>query len=126
MGALKTVMTVQALVLLVYGLPMLLAPGWWTKVTQQPALPENYVLRAVGIAFVVLAWLEWKIARDLERYQGLVVGYALLPGLFCVTIGLQALKRGFNGALWYWWLNGVVTAVFAIAVWAARRGARAA
>lgn len=46
MGALRTVMTVQAVVLLVYGLPLLFAPRWWTAVAQQPPVPENYVLRA--------------------------------------------------------------------------------
>jgi len=125
-AALKTVMTVQAFVLFLYGLPMLLVPAWWTRLTQQAPLTENYILRAVGIAFVVLAWLEWKISRDLERHRGLVLGYVLLPGLFLVTIVLQAFKRGFNGAAWYWWMNGVVTAVFAVAVWATWRSARTA
>jgi hypothetical protein len=43
MSALKIAMTVQAIVTLVYGLPTLLAPDWWTAVTQQPALPESYI-----------------------------------------------------------------------------------
>jgi hypothetical protein len=34
MAALKTVMTVQAFVLFLYGLPMLLVPAWWTRLTQ--------------------------------------------------------------------------------------------
>jgi hypothetical protein len=41
MSALKIAMTVQAIVTLVYGLPTLLAPDWWTAVTQQPTLPES-------------------------------------------------------------------------------------
>ncbi len=71
-------MTVQAVVLLVYGLPTLLAPKWWTALTQKPPLPENYILRAVGIAFIMLAWLEFKIIGDLERYRELTVIYGLL------------------------------------------------
>jgi hypothetical protein len=80
--------------------------------TQQAPLPENYILRAVGIAFLILSYLELKIAGDLARYQGLVLAFAALPALFCVTIILQALQRGFAGqpalyrAAWYWWLNG--------------------
>ncbi len=129
MGPLKFVMTVQAVVLLVYALPMLLVPRYWTVLTQQAPLPENYILRAVGIAFLILSYLELKIVGDLARYQGLVLAFAALPALFCVTIILQALRRGFAGqpafygAAWYWWLNGVVTAVFAIAVvMASRKG----
>lgn len=122
MGPLKFVMTVQAVVLLVYALPMLFVPRYWTRLTQQAPLPENYILRAVGIAFLILSYLELKTVGDLARYQGLVLAFALLPALFCGTIILQALKRGFAGqpafygAAWYWWFNGGIAAVFAIAV----------
>ena len=127
MGPLRFVMTVQAVVLLVYALPMLLVPRYWTALTQQAPLPENFILRAVGIAFLVLSYLELKVVGDLPRSQGLVLAFAALPALFCVTIILQALKRGFDGqpafygAAWYWWLNGVITAAFAIAVVVANR-----
>jgi uncharacterized protein YjeT (DUF2065 family) len=123
MSALKWVMTAQAIVLLVYGLPYLLVPKWATTLTQQLPLPENYVLRAVGIGFVILAYLEFQIVRDLERYRGLTLAYALLTTLFFVTIVLQAFVRGFNGALWFWWLNGIVTGAFAVALFATRRRA---
>ncbi|MGH7276537.1 MAG: hypothetical protein ACREIY_05855 [Candidatus Rokuibacteriota bacterium] len=125
MKALKTVLTIQAILLFVYGLPYLLAPKWTTAITQQAPLAENYFLRAFGIAFVVLGLLELRILGDLERYRSLTILYALLPALYFVTIVLQAFVRGFNGAAWYWYVNGVVTAVFAIAVFATRRRARA-
>ena len=123
MSALKGVMTAQAIVLFVYGLPYLLVPKWATTLTQQLPLPENYLLRAVGIGFVILAYLEFQIVRDLERYRGLTLAYALLSSLFFVTIVLQAFVRGFNGALWFWWLNGIVTGAFAVALFATRRRA---
>jgi len=121
MGGLRGVMTAQAIVLLIYGLPYLLIPKWATALTQQLPLPENYVLRALGIGFVILAYLELQLVRDLERYRGLTLAYALLSTLFCVTIVLQAVVRGFNGAVWFWWLNGVVTGAFAISLFWARR-----
>lgn len=64
---------------------------------------------------------------DLERYQKLILAYGFLPGLFCLTIIVQVLKRRFDGnpafygASSYWCLNGVVTAAFAIAVCVASR-----
>ena len=125
MKALKTVLTLQAIVSFVYGLPYLLAPKWMTEITQQAPLAENYFLRGFGIAFVVLGLLELRILGDLERYRSLTILYALLPALYFVTIVLQAFVRGFNGAAWYWYVNGVVTAVFAIAVFATGRRARA-
>jgi hypothetical protein len=116
MGALKTAMTVQAIVTLIYGIPTLLAPDWWTTVTQQPPLPESYILRAVGISFVILAWLEFRIITDLERHRGLAVIYGWTSALFFVTIVAQALWRGFNGAHWYWWGNGIISGALATAV----------
>ena len=126
MDALRTVMSIQAVVLLIYGLPMLLVPSYWTTLTQQAPLPENYTLRAIGIAFVILSYLEFKIAGRLEQYRSLALAYAALPALLCVTIVLQALKRGCVGASWYWWVNGVITAVFAIAVFGTERTSGAA
>jgi len=48
-------MSVQAVVLLVYALPMLSVPRYWTVLTQQTPLPKNYILRTVGIAFLILS-----------------------------------------------------------------------
>lgn len=121
MKTLKVVMIAQAVVLLIYGIPYLLVPKWMTILTQQLPLPENYLLRALGIAFVILAYLELQIAGDLERYRGLTLAYALLPALFLVTILAQAVRRGFNGAPWYWMLNGAVVGIFTIAVFTTRR-----
>lgn len=121
MKMLKAILTVQAIVLLLYGLPYLLVPKWMTAITGQLPLPENYVLRALGIAFVILAYLELQVAVDLERYRALALAYALLPALFLVTILAQAWKRGFNGAAWYWMLNAAVTGIFTVAVFTARR-----
>ena len=127
MGTLKIVMTVQAVVLLIYALPMLVVPRAWTVLTRQAPLPENYLLRAVGIALLILSYLELTIVGDLERYRGLILAYAYLPGLFCLTILAQVLKRrldgkpAFLGASAYWWLNGMGTAAFAIAVFVAAR-----
>jgi len=118
---LKGVMTVQAVILLIYGLPYLLVPKLATAVTQQLPLPENYILRALGIAFVVLAVLELQIVRDLERHRELSLAYVLLPALFLVTILLQSFVRGFNGAAWFWMLNAAVAAIFTLAVFAGRR-----
>ena len=127
MGTLKIVMTVQAVIFLIYALPMLVIPRAWTVLTRQAPLPENYLLRVVGIAFLILGYLELTIVGDLERYRGLTLAYAYLPGLLCLTILMQVLKRrldgkpAFYGGSVYWWLNGIGTAAFAIAVFVAAR-----
>ena len=92
MSALKGVMTAQAIVLFVYGLPYLLVPKWATTLTQQLPLPENYLLRAVGIGFVILAYLEFQIVRDLERYRGLD-GMERWVGLGVIANNLWVLGR---------------------------------
>lgn len=120
MEALRAVMTAQAVVFAIYGLPYLLVPANTQVITGQPPVPETYILRVIGIAFVMLAWLEFQIAADLPRYRGLTLTFAVISAFYFVTIALQLATTGFNGAAWYWWLNLVVTAAFAIAVFAAR------
>jgi uncharacterized protein YjeT (DUF2065 family) len=120
---LRGVLTVQALVLLIYGLPYLLVPKLATQLTQQLPLPENYFLRVLGIAFVVLALMELRVAGDLERYRGLTLAYLLLPALILVTLLLQTYVRGFNGAPWFWMLNAAVSGIFTVAVALTRRQA---
>lgn len=123
MGALNAVVMVQAIVFVIYGLPYLLFPAYTTTLTQQLPVPENYILRALGIAFVMLGYLEFQVARDLERYRSLAITFGLTSALFFITIALQLMLTGFNGALWYWGVNLVVSGVFAIAVLAACRKA---
>jgi hypothetical protein len=122
MGTLRVVMLVQSVVLAAYGIPYLVMPASTQVLTGQAPVPETYFLRVVGITFIVLAWLEFQIAGDLARYRGLTLTYAILPALFFVTIALQLATSGFTGALWYWWLNLAITAVFAAAMFAVRRG----
>ena len=120
MDTLKVVMTAQAVVFAIYGLPYLLIPTNTQVLTGQAPVPETYILRVIGIAFVMLAWLEFQIAADLARYRGLSLTYAVISAFYFVTIALQLATTGFNGAAWYWWLNLVVSAAFTIAVFAAR------
>jgi hypothetical protein len=121
MGTLRTVMLAQSIVLAVYGIPYLVMPAGIQRLTGQAPVPETYFLRVVGIAFIVLAWLEFQVAGDLARYRGLTLAYAILPALFFVTIALQLATTGFTGALWFWWLNLAITAAFAVAMFSARR-----
>jgi hypothetical protein len=72
--------------------------------------------RVVGIAFLILRYLELGIVGDLKRDQGLILTYTIpLPALFCPTIIVQALKRGsdgnpaFYGASCYWWLKRAIS-----------------
>jgi hypothetical protein len=51
----------------------------------------------------------------------LTLTYAILPASFFVTIALQLATTGFTGALWFWGLNLVITAAFAVAMLVARR-----
>jgi hypothetical protein len=67
MGTLRAVMLVQSIVLAVYGIPYLVMPASTQLVTGQAPVPETYFLRVVGIAFIMLAWLEYQVAGDLAR-----------------------------------------------------------
>ena len=120
--SLKGVMIVQAIVLALYGLPYLLVPANAQVFTGRAPVPETYFLRVIGITFVVLAWLEFQIVTDLSRHRELTLTSAIIPTGFFITIALQLVTTGFNEAVWYWWLNLVITGAFAIAMFTARKG----
>lgn len=103
MSMLRRVMIIQAVILALYGIPYLLAPTTMQALTGQPPVPEPHVLRALGIAFLVLAWLESQITADLPQSRQLTLAYAVLSAVFFVTIAVQLITTGFNGARWGWW-----------------------
>jgi hypothetical protein len=72
------------------------------------------------VAFVMLAWLEFLVARDLVRHWPLVLAYATLPAITCATIVLHYATRGFKGAAWFWWMNAAVSAALAVALFTTR------
>jgi hypothetical protein len=97
MRTLRAVMLAQSIVLAVYGIPYLVMPASTQALTGQAPVPETYFLRVVGIAFIMLAWLEYQVAGDLARYRGLTLAYAILPTFFFVTIAFQLATTGFYG-----------------------------
>jgi hypothetical protein len=123
MEALRVVMTVQAITLLAFGLPSLLVPALAIELAGQLPLPEPCLLRAAGVAFVMLAWIEFLVAGDLVRHWPLVLAYATLPAVTCATIVLHYLTRGFKGEAWFWWMNAAVSAALALALFATRHAA---
>lgn len=108
--ALTRMLQLQAILLLVYGLPYTLAPTQTMAMTGQLPVPENAVLRILGLAFMSLALVEIRaVASGIHR--PLANGFAFLPSAVFVLIVAQALGPGFNGAAWFWWMNAVVTLV---------------
>jgi hypothetical protein len=66
--------------------------------------------------------LEVVIVRDLQRYQPLAWVYAVLPSVFFATLVIRLATVGFSGAMWFWWVNIVVSGgLSALVLWAWRR-----
>ncbi len=57
MTTLKTVMTIQAIILFVYGLPYLLVPRWTTAITQQATLQRTTSCAPSGFRWS--SWASW-------------------------------------------------------------------
>ena len=123
MRPLKVVMTVQAFTLLAFGLPYLLVPAIAVEVAGQLPVPEPFLLRATGAAFIMLAWIEFLVARDLVRHWPLVLAYTTLPAVSCVTIVLHYATRGFVGEAWFWWTHAAVSGILLVALLTARHAA---
>ena len=82
----------------VHGPPILARPR---HSTTEGSLPHPSRQRGPPAAFLILSYLELKIVGNLKRDQGLILAYAISSALCCLTIIMQANKRGSDGASWY-------------------------
>lgn len=117
MTRLALILRIQAIVLAIYGLGFTFVPGpivegmfGWDGV-------DHTLLRASGIAFLVLAWAEWLVVQNLESRLDFVMPYLLLPAAFVVAFAVDRyVTDTYAGPDGFWWTNFVVVAVFTIAV----------
>jgi hypothetical protein len=116
---LRTVMKVQSVIFIAYGAAFLLFPDF-TLGTLFGYEVDSLWPRAIGAAFLGVAWLEWGITVRLERRVDLVWPFALIPGLILVVFLWERAAGTYPGSDSFFWVSIVVTLVFFVAVIAAR------
>jgi hypothetical protein len=118
---LTTIMRIQSLVFAVYGVTFFLVPdftldtifGWETM---------SLFPRAIGAAFIGLAWLEWNVTNRLAERRNQVWPFAAIPTLILVALIWERAADTYEGSDLFFWVSVAVTGFFALGVsWTAIR-----
>ncbi|GMQ92966.1 MAG: hypothetical protein BMS9Abin12_0443 [Acidimicrobiia bacterium] len=112
---LLTIMRLQVAVTGIYGISFFFAPdftldtifGWETTTS---------IARAVGAAFIVLAWIELNVTKKLSERLDLVWPFAALPALLLVGFLWEQAADTYDGSDLFFWVTVVVTLFFAIGI----------
>lgn len=112
---LATIMRLQSLVFAVYGVTFFLLPdftldtifGWETM---------SLFPRAVGAAFIGLAWLEWNVTNRISERGDLVWPYVAVPTLILIGFIWEQAAGTYEGSDLFFWVTVAVTAIFALGV----------
>lgn len=112
---LRTVMKLQAIVFFAYGALFVLLPDF-TLGTLFGYDVDSFWPRGVGVAFLGLTWAEWNVADKLEERLDLVWPFALVAGLYVVTLVWERAAGTYPGTASFWWVSLIVSLVFFVAV----------
>ncbi|RLE13932.1 MAG: hypothetical protein DRJ28_06550 [Actinobacteria bacterium] len=123
-NVLRNAMRFQAIVLAIYGLSFFFIPDFVLG-TVFDWDTSSYWARAVGAAFISVAWLEWYIAAKLEERRDLVWPFVSIPALLLVGVVWEKVADTYDGSDAFFSMVVVVTLFFTIliggAAWFAQR-----
>ena len=116
---LATMMRVQAVVFLIYGLPFFLTPSWSLQAIfgfpELPLLGFTFA-RAVGGLFCVIAVAEYLIVRRLSERLDLVWAYVAFPGILLFTVVWEGALGALEAVPFFFWMNVGVTVFFTVVI----------
>ncbi len=118
--SLRTIFIVHAVVALLFGVPLLAAPGRFLGLFGWAPV-DPLLSRLLGAALIALAWSSYRGFRAAERRAGGAAagdrGHLLRPG----SVGMLRHMWGYAWP-WYVWTLLLVFIIFAIAwLWALRK-----
>jgi hypothetical protein len=116
MSRLSIVLKIQAVVSAIYGLAFIFAPGFTMDTVfgwaNQPAL----WIRAVGAAFVGLAWASWLVAIKVESRLDLVWPFVLVSAVLVADFIWERTVETYTGTDLFYWVSLALAAVLFLAV----------
>ena len=114
MTFLRRTLTFQAALWGIFGAAMAVAPRWVVEtVASQPPLPDDALLRALGVMAIVLALLMVLVSQRLEDVWWWAWAFVVLEAGTATVFALHVLIGLPPGvAIWPWWLlalaNGAI------------------
>ena len=112
----RTILYVEAIVSLVYGLLFLLIPRWMFVLSQDPGAPAAAGwVRWSGGLLVGVGVAAWLAAANPETQKPLVVGLVVATALIALSL-LYSLFNEFGGVQWFLWAPILINAALAVAL----------
>jgi len=117
-----TVLTIAAIVDLVYGLLFLFVPEWMFKLSQDPNVGSPGWVRWSGGLLIGVAVAGFLAAAKVETQRPFVVGLLVACVLIALSLLYSLFIGGYTGAQWFLWVPIVINACLAIALaWVASK-----
>ncbi|MFV1970245.1 MAG: hypothetical protein ACC683_04465 [Acidimicrobiia bacterium] len=117
---LLTIMRLQIAASAIYGISFFFVPDFTLDTIFGWETTTGFV-RAVGAAFIVLAWIEFNVTKRLSERLDLVWPFAALPTLLLAGFLWEKLADTYDGSDLFFWVTVVVTLFFAIGISASAR-----
>lgn len=118
---LSTLMKIQMIAFLIYGVTFFLIPAWTLQtIFAFDQLPPLTWPRAIGGVFLAIALAEYLCDRRLSKRLDLAWFFAAIPGLLLVAFVWDRVAGTYEGSELFYWVSIAVTAFFFIAVGGSR------
>jgi hypothetical protein len=118
-----TILTIAAIVDLVYGLLFLLVPEWMFSLSQDPGAPGSAGwVRWSGGLLIGVSVAGYLAAANPQTQRPLVVGLVVATVLIALSLLYSLFVGGYAGATWFLWLPIAINACLAVALaWVASK-----
>ena len=125
LSLLRTLMWIQFLAFLVYGITFFFMPDFTLRVLfgfSPNQLPPSAWVRVAGASFLGIAFIEFLVIQYLADRLDLVWPYVAIPALLLIAFIWERIVGTYVGSELFFWVSIVVTAFFFLSVgWARMR-----
>jgi hypothetical protein len=121
MPLLSTLMKIQMITFLIYGLAFFFIPNWTLQIIFAfDQLPPPTWPRAIGGIFLAIVLAEYLCDRRLSERLDLVWFFVAIPGFLLVAFIWDGAAGTYEGSDLFYWVSVAVVAFFFVAVGGSR------
>jgi len=118
---LSTMMKIQAIVFLIYGLLLFLIPAWTLQsIFGFEKLPPLIYLKVTGGLFLAIVLAEYLCFRRLLERLDLAWFFVAAPGFMLVAFIWEGVAGTYEGTSFFYWSSIFVTVFFTVVIWLSR------
>lgn len=119
----SVVLTIEAIVALVYGALFLFVPQWMFALSQDPGVPASVGwVRWSGGLLIGVGVAAFLASAKVETQRPLVVGLLVATALIALSLLYSLFIGGYAGVAWFLWVPIVINACLAVAfAWVASK-----